>query len=77
MRGGYPAHLHPQIKVISNTEIAEYTTSGLRFADGSKIACDIICFCTGYEKDVRTQLKGIIGREEAERLEPVWGVNVS
>ena len=65
-----------QIKVKSGSKIQEIVPDGLVFEDGSKITADVILYATGFEKDVRRHVADVVG-QEAAKLEPIWGLNVS
>jgi hypothetical protein len=55
--------------------VASYTSKGLLFEDGTTIDADVICWCTGFDKDVRPQLGEILGRKVSDQLHPVWGLS--
>lgn len=65
------------IKVVSGSP-SSYTSRGIKLDNGQKIEADAIVWCTGYEKDVRTELPHILGRgweKIALKLEPTMGVD--
>ncbi|KAH7889081.1 hypothetical protein F5I97DRAFT_2006620 [Phlebopus sp. FC_14] len=62
------------IKLKSGSAIERYTESGLKFADGTELEADVIVFATGYE-DPRDSMREICGREVADKVPPVWGMD--
>ncbi|KAH7910398.1 hypothetical protein BJ138DRAFT_1101896 [Hygrophoropsis aurantiaca] len=52
------------IKLASGVEIESFTEHGLRFADGTALAVDVVC-TTMFGKDV-------CGPEVAQKIKPVW-----
>ncbi|KAL3490244.1 hypothetical protein BJX62DRAFT_142441 [Aspergillus germanicus] len=63
-----------KVKVKQGQEIAEITTTGLRFDDGSELQADEIIFATGYQ-NMQTQTRLIFGDEVADRVASVWGLD--
>jgi len=62
-----------EIKVKSDSTVTSLDATGVNFADGSHLNADVIVYCTGFKKDTRDVLSGIIG--DQYKLEPVWGLN--
>ncbi|CAK5264807.1 unnamed protein product [Mycena citricolor] len=73
--GACAAISNGEIKVKSGTAVVEVTSSGLVFADGSKLDVDVIVYCTGFEKDMRRSISDIVQKDLASGLEPVWGLD--
>lgn len=61
-----------KVGVKSGVEITEVTPRGLRFSDGDELEADEIVFATGYE-NMRSQARGILGDEVADRVGDIWG----
>ncbi len=62
-----------RITVKSGIEIDRLTASGIRFADGSELACDVIVECTGYQSMHET-VAALVSREVADAVGPCWGL---
>ncbi len=62
-----------RIKLKSGVEIDRLTASGIRFADGSEIPCDVIVECTGYQSMHET-VADLVSREVADAVGPCWGL---
>ncbi|KAL6705095.1 hypothetical protein ACN47E_007354 [Coniothyrium glycines] len=58
-----------KIEVKSGSALAEYTAQGLKFADGSEIAADVIVFATGYAHDMKVSVARLLDAEVAEKLD--------
>lgn len=66
------------VRVVPGSPVS-YTADGLVLDSGSHVDAEAIVWCTGYEKDVRRELPGILGpgwEDIARRLEPTMGVDV-
>ena len=61
-----------KIKVKHGVEIAEILPRGVRFSDGTEVEADEVVFATGYE-NMRSQARGILGDEVADRVGDIWG----
>lgn len=64
-----------KIKVKSDSQITNYTETGLQFADGSTLDADVIIFATGFEGNMREAAEDIVGKEVGENLDDWWGVD--
>ncbi len=62
-----------RIGLKSGVEIDRLTPTGIRFADGSEIACDVIVECTGYQSMHET-VASLVSRELADEVGPCWGL---
>lgn len=57
----------------SDAQVVKLDERGLLFADGAHLNADVIVYCTGFKKDIRDVMAGIIGSEY--NLNPIWGLN--
>ncbi|OCL07499.1 putative flavin-containing monooxygenase [Glonium stellatum] len=64
-----------KVRMKSDAEPVEFTSSGLIFSDGETINADVIIFCTGFVGNMREMAADIIGGEAADRLEDFWGLD--
>ena len=64
-----------KVKVKSRATPTEYTSTGLQFADGSRLDADVIVFCTGFSTNMVPETVSILGSELGSRLESFWGIN--
>ena len=62
-----------RIGLKSGIEIDRLTPSGIRFRDGSEIACDVVIECSGYQSMHETVAQ-IVSREVADAVGPCWGL---
>jgi putative flavoprotein involved in K+ transport len=62
-----------RIGLKSGVEIERLTAGGIRFADGSEIAADVIIECTGYQSMHET-VASLVSREVADAVGPCWGL---
>ncbi len=61
------------IKVKSGVAIERLTPTGIRFADGSEIAADVIIQSTGFHS-MHEVVATIVNREIADRIGTCWGL---
>ncbi|KAK0108019.1 hypothetical protein ONS95_002844 [Cadophora gregata] len=54
---------------VKGGEIESYTSTGLRFTDGSTLDADVIVFCTGFRTNIRLDVQDIVGPEIGGLLE--------
>jgi hypothetical protein len=79
-----------KVGVKANVEPVAFTTSGLRFSDGSTLDADAVVWCTGFaDKNVQTTAAEILGGSRSEvkdsnilypediatHLDGTWGVD--
>lgn len=57
----------------SDSTVTNLDATGVNFADGTHLDADAIVYATGFKKDTREVLSGIIG--DQYKLEPVWGLD--
>ncbi|KAF9522147.1 hypothetical protein CPB83DRAFT_823118 [Crepidotus variabilis] len=72
--GGSQYIIDKKIKLKNDSQIQEFTETGLKFDNGSELSADVIVFCTGLA-DPKYALRTIFGDELADRLPQVWGLN--
>lgn len=63
------------MEIKSDSLPVKYTPTGLGFADGSKLAADVIVFCTGFNGSMRTDVAEIVGDTVAAKLDDFFGLN--
>lgn len=63
-----------KIKLITGTEVASFTETGVEFADGRTLECDTVVYATGFG-DYRDAISKIFGMEVASKLGDMWGLN--
>ncbi len=61
-----------KIKVLDCARIERFTEKGVRLADGTEIAVDLIVCATGF-KNLQDTARLLFGDEVADRIGPVWG----
>lgn len=64
-----------QIKVKSDALVERYTSSGLLFADGTRIDADVIVLATGFNGNLRNDVERIFGKALADRAGDCFGIN--
>jgi hypothetical protein len=67
--------LERQIKVKGNAALDGFTSSGLRFNDGSSLDADVIIFCTGFQHNMRHEVARIVGPKIGNQLDDFWGID--
>ncbi|KZV81957.1 FAD/NAD(P)-binding domain-containing protein [Exidia glandulosa HHB12029] len=63
-----------RIALKQGQEIARYDEDGLVFADGSKLAADVVVLATGY-KGIRHTASKIFGKDLIDKTTQVWGLD--
>ncbi|KIW90660.1 uncharacterized protein Z519_08443 [Cladophialophora bantiana CBS 173.52] len=63
------------IKVKSGVPITTFTSTGLKFEDGSEIQGDVVVIATGQDHDYRNQVAEIVGKDFASKLSEFWGLD--
>ncbi|KAJ7113220.1 hypothetical protein C8R44DRAFT_741549 [Mycena epipterygia] len=63
-----------KIKLKSDSQIAEFTESGLKLEDGSDLPADVVVFATGLG-DARDGVRKICGDEIGTQCNKIWGWN--
>jgi hypothetical protein len=65
-----------KVGVKSGVSPASYTSTGLKFSDGSSLSADCIIWCTGYaDKNVREVASSILGEggaDIASKMDATW-----
>lgn len=52
-----------------------YTTDGLGFADGSIAAADVIVWATGFESNMRDNIRTLFGDDTADQIDEYFGID--
>ncbi|KAJ7648069.1 hypothetical protein FB45DRAFT_895162 [Roridomyces roridus] len=63
-----------KIKLKNDSQIAEFTETGLKFENGSELPADVIVFATGLG-DPRVGIRRVCGDVVADQCKPLWGLN--
>jgi len=63
-----------KIKLKVGGEIERFTSSGLKFTDGTILDVDVVVFATGFG-NAREIADEILEPEVAEQIKPVWGLD--
>ncbi|KAJ7730607.1 hypothetical protein DFH07DRAFT_848634 [Mycena maculata] len=63
-----------KIKLKNDSQIAEFTETGLRFENGSELPVDVVVFATGLG-DARNGVRKICGDEIGDQCKQIWGLN--
>jgi putative flavoprotein involved in K+ transport len=71
--GGSQLIIDGEIRVKSGIEIDGLTPGGIRFADGTEIAADVIIQCTGFQS-LHEVIAKIVSREVGDRIGTCWGL---
>ena len=71
--GGSQLIIDGEIKVKSGVEIEGLTASGIRFADGSELAADVIIQSTGFQS-LHEVIARLVSREVGDRIGTCWGL---
>ncbi|OGM49640.1 hypothetical protein ABOM_001850 [Aspergillus bombycis] len=61
------------IKVKSDALPVSYTETGLLFNDGTQLDADVIVFATGFQSNLKVQMKDVFGSAIVDKLEDFWG----
>lgn len=52
----------------SDAALTHYTASGLGFADGTELPADLIVFASGFDLNMKNQVKELFGEEVAGKF---------
>ncbi|KAJ7347250.1 hypothetical protein DFH08DRAFT_867664 [Mycena albidolilacea] len=63
-----------KIKLKNDSQIAEFTETGLKFENGSELPADVVVFATGLG-DARNGVRKICGDAVGDKCKPIWGLN--
>jgi hypothetical protein len=63
-----------KIKLIQQAELARFTPYGLQMQDGRSLSFDAVISASGY-KSIQDGVHTLLGREVADRVGPVWGLD--
>ncbi|KAF2151226.1 FAD/NAD(P)-binding domain-containing protein [Myriangium duriaei CBS 260.36] len=64
-----------KVKIKTGFEPVEYTSNGLRLANGDEVEADLIVFATGFRSSMRQSTAELVGQEVADRLQDFWGLD--
>lgn len=65
-----------KVSIKANVEPVAYTSTGLRFSDGSVVDSDAVVWCTGFsDKNVRETTTGILKTKQPLPVDTTWGVD--
>lgn len=65
-----------KIGVKAGVEPVAYTTTGLKFSDGTTVDADAVVWCTGFaDREARVLASTILPPETAARLDGTWGLD--
>ena len=63
------------MKLKTDSLPVAYTSTGLKFADGTEIEADLVVFGTGFMNSLRGDTAQIVGSDIAEQLDDFWGLD--
>ncbi|KAJ7023508.1 hypothetical protein C8F04DRAFT_180560 [Mycena alexandri] len=63
-----------KIQLKNDSQIAEFTKTGLRFENGSELPVDVVVFATGLG-DARNGVRKICGDTVGDKCKAIWGLN--
>ncbi|KAF9522145.1 hypothetical protein CPB83DRAFT_864900 [Crepidotus variabilis] len=72
--GGSQYVIDGKIKLKSDSQIKEFTETGIRFENGGDLEADVIIFCTGFT-DPGSTMRSIFGDKIAEDVGETFGLN--
>jgi putative flavoprotein involved in K+ transport len=61
-----------KVRLIQFSDIASFTATGVRLADGTALDADAVVFATGYLGQ-QELVRRLFGDATAERVGPIWG----
>ncbi|KAJ6566754.1 hypothetical protein B0H19DRAFT_1138526 [Mycena capillaripes] len=63
-----------KIKLKNDSQISEFTETGLKFENGSELAADVVVFATG-PGNARDGVRKLCGDAVGDKCKPIWGLN--
>ncbi|PFH47509.1 hypothetical protein AMATHDRAFT_151910 [Amanita thiersii Skay4041] len=63
-----------KIKLKNDSQIKEFTETGILFGDGSELPADVVVFATGLG-DLKEQIRQVCGDEVTNACNRIWGLN--
>ncbi|KAF7352602.1 hypothetical protein MVEN_01225700 [Mycena venus] len=63
-----------KIKLKNDSLIERFTSTGLKFENGSELPADVVVFATGVG-DVRDNIRKVCGDALTDRCKPIWGLD--
>ena len=64
-----------QIKIKSDSLPQRYRSDGLEFADGSRLKADVVVFATGYNTNMKNEVRKLFGKDIAESVGDFKGLD--
>ncbi|KIL55508.1 hypothetical protein M378DRAFT_1042155 [Amanita muscaria Koide BX008] len=61
-----------RIKLKNDSQIKEFTETGLLFEDGSQLQADVVLFATGLG-DIKENIRKVCGDKITDKCPPIWG----
>lgn len=61
-----------RIKLKNDSQIKEFTETGLLFEDGSELQADVVLFATGLG-DIKEHIRKVCGDKITDKCPPIWG----
>ena len=52
-----------------------YTADGLGFQDGSTVSADVIVWATGFETNIRDNIRSLFGDDAADQIDEYFGID--
>lgn len=52
-----------------------FTESGIEFDNGSVLPADVVVFATGFEGNLRDNVRGLLGSDVADVIDDFWGMD--
>ncbi|KAF9522146.1 FAD/NAD-binding domain-containing protein [Crepidotus variabilis] len=63
-----------KIKLKNDSQIKQFTETGIQFENGSDLPADVVVFCTGYS-DANSNMRAIFGDEVTKNVGDTFGLN--
>jgi len=63
-----------KIKLKNDSLIERFTSTGLKFENGSELPADVVVFATGVG-DVRDNIRKVCGDALTDKCKPIWGLD--
>ena len=59
----------------SDALATRFTESGLEFDNGDTIPADVVVFATGFEGNLRDNVRELLGPDVADEIDDFWGMD--
>ncbi|THV01378.1 FAD/NAD(P)-binding domain-containing protein [Dendrothele bispora CBS 962.96] len=66
--------INGKIKLKNDSLIESFTSTGLKFKDGSELLADVVVFATGYG-DFNNIIRKLCDQDVAKTCKPIWGLD--